>query len=185
MLKGEYFGKSIGVKNSVQVGFLLTSEVRIIVYQSIREDSFLIFMKKLLRYYIPLGLLLSFGEFMYFYIKIKRETMRELDLQYPTCPIRNVLGRISDKWSLLILCSLHVNEKMRYKDLMSGIPDISHKVLTSSLKHLVEDHLLLREAYAEIPPRVEYSLSETGKSLMPAVLMMIDWAQQHFDDVTK
>jgi len=111
--------------------------------------------------------------------------MKKLDLKYPTCPIRNVLGRMSDKWSLLVLCTLSTNTKMRYKDLMSAIPDISQKMLTSTLKHLEEENLLIREAYAEIPPRVEYSLTEMGKSFMPVVQMMIDWALEHFDEVTK
>ncbi|OCW95334.1 transcriptional regulator [Macellibacteroides sp. HH-ZS] len=111
--------------------------------------------------------------------------MREVDLQYPTCPIRNVLVRISDKWSLIVLCTLGVNEKMRYKDLMLAIPDISHKMLTNTLRHLEEDHLILREAYAEIPPRVEYSLTETGKSLIPTIEQMIEWAQTNFEEVVK
>lgn len=111
--------------------------------------------------------------------------MKKLDLKYPTCPIRNVLGRMSDKWSLLVLYTLSTNTKMRYKDLMSAIPDVSQKMLTSTLKHLEEENLLIREAYAEIPPRVEYSLTEMGKSFMPAVQMMIDWALEHFDEVTK
>lgn len=111
--------------------------------------------------------------------------MKELDLNYPTCPIRNVLGRFGDKWSLLILCSLENNGKLRYKDLMKSIPDISHKMLSNTLKKLEEDHLLLREAYAEIPPRVEYSLTETGRSLMPAVQLMIDWALVNFEVITK
>ena len=111
--------------------------------------------------------------------------MRELDLQYPTCPIRNILDRISDKWSLLVLCSLEVKNDMRYKELMAAIPDISHKMLTNTLKHLEEDHLVTRKAYAEIPPRVEYSLTAMGKSLMPTIQQMIDWAQQHFEEVTK
>ena len=111
--------------------------------------------------------------------------MRELDLNFPTCPIRNVLSRFSDKWSLLIMVLLEANSKMRYKDLMKNIPDISHKMLTNSLKKLERDHLLTRMAYAEIPPRVEYSLTEMGKSIMPAIQMMIEWAQVHFEEVTK
>jgi DNA-binding HxlR family transcriptional regulator len=95
------------------------------------------------------------------------------------------LERISDKWSLLVLCSLQVNEKMRYKELIAAIPDISHKMLTITLKHLEEDHLVIRKAYAEIPPRVEYALTDTGQSLMPTIQMMIDWAQEHFKDITE
>jgi DNA-binding HxlR family transcriptional regulator len=68
---------------------------------------------------------------------------------------------------------------------MATIPDISHKMLTNTLKRLEEDHLVIRKAYAEIPPRVEYSLTETGKSLMPIIQQMINWAQEHFEEVTK
>ena len=111
--------------------------------------------------------------------------MEKLDLQYPTCPIRNILSRISDKWSLLLLCSLQEGGVMRHKNLKNTIPDISQKVLSSTLKRLEEDHLINRKMYKEIPPRVEYSLTEMGKELMPAVGMMINWAQTHFDEITK
>ena len=110
--------------------------------------------------------------------------MKELDLQYPTCPIRNVLSRMSDKWSLLILINLKKSEVLRYKDLQKAIPDISQKMLSTSLKKLEEDHLINRKMYPEIPPRVEYSLTEIGMELMPAVQMMIDWALENFDEVT-
>lgn len=110
--------------------------------------------------------------------------MRELDLHYPTCPVRNILSRMSDKWSFLILRTLHKNGIMRYKELMKAIPDISQKMLSGTLKRLEQDHLINRKMYAEIPPRVEYSLTETGKELMPAMQMMIDWAQTHFEEIT-
>jgi DNA-binding HxlR family transcriptional regulator len=74
---------------------------------------------------------------------------------------------------------------MRYKELMAAIPDISHKMLTNTLTRLEEDHIVIRKAYAEIPPRVEYSLTETGKSLMPIIQQMINWAQEHFEEITK
>lgn len=111
--------------------------------------------------------------------------MRELDLHYPTCPIRNVLNRFSDKWSLLILINLQGKEKMRYKELMHAIPDISQKMLTCTLKQLENDHFLVRKAYAEIPPRVEYSLTNMAKSLLPVLNSMIDWSLAHFEEVTK
>lgn len=110
--------------------------------------------------------------------------MKELDLRYPACPIRNVLSRFSDKWSLLILLNLQGKEKMRYKELLVSVPDISQKMLSGTLKRLEEDHLISRKAYAEIPPRVEYSLTAMGKSLMPALQLMIEWAQTHFEEVT-
>jgi len=74
---------------------------------------------------------------------------------------------------------------MRYTELKNSVPDISQKMLTTTLKHLEKDHLLTRKAYAEIPPRVEYSLTELGLNLMPIVGSMIEWAQIHFDEVTK
>ncbi len=111
--------------------------------------------------------------------------MKELDLQYPACPIRNVLSRFSDKWSLLILCTLFPDKIMRYGEIKNAVPDISQKMLTNTLKNLEEYHLIKRVAYAEIPPRVEYSMTEMGKSLMPAVQIMIGWAQEHFEEVTK
>ena len=111
--------------------------------------------------------------------------MRALDLYFPACPIRNVLGRFADKWSLLILISLYAQNKMRYTELKNKIPDISQKMLTCTLKQLEKDHLLKRKAYAEIPPRVEYSLTDLGKSLMPIIEKMIEWGQEHFIEVRK
>jgi DNA-binding HxlR family transcriptional regulator len=111
--------------------------------------------------------------------------MKQLNNQYPTCPIRNVLSRMSDKWSLLILRNLQKNGIMRYKDLLNALPDISQKMLSSTLKRLEEDHLISRKMYPEIPPRVEYSLTIMGMEFMPALQMMIDWAQIHFEEITK
>jgi DNA-binding HxlR family transcriptional regulator len=75
--------------------------------------------------------------------------------------------------------------KMRYTDLKNKIPDISQKMLTCTLRKLEKDHLLKRKAYAEIPPRVEYSLTDLGKSLIPIIEKMIEWGQKHFIEVTK
>lgn len=111
--------------------------------------------------------------------------MDELDLRYPLCPIRNILSRISDKWSLLILYWLHEKEIMRYKELREALPDISQKMLTCTLKQLEKNHFIRRKAYAEIPPRVEYSLTDTGQSFMPVLEQMLDWAKEHFDEVTE
>lgn len=111
--------------------------------------------------------------------------MQRLDPLYPTCPIRNIIDRISDKWSLLILHTLNKNDIMRYKELNAAIPDISQKMLSCTLKRLEADKLINRKMYPEIPPRVEYSLTATGEKLMPAVGMMIDWALEYFEEITK
>jgi DNA-binding HxlR family transcriptional regulator len=110
--------------------------------------------------------------------------MKQVDFNYPLCPVRNVLGRFSDKWSLLIMATLRRGGKLRYKEIMKGIPDISHKMLTTTLKKLEEDHLITRKAYAEIPPRVEYALTPMGESLMPALQLLIAWAQENFNEFT-
>ena len=109
--------------------------------------------------------------------------MRDFNLHYPDCPIRNILGQMGDKWSLLILSTLNEHGIMRYKELNAAIPDISQKMLSSSLKRLEEYRLVNRKMYSEIPPRVEYSLTKTGQELMPALQMMIEWALEHYEAI--
>ena len=77
------------------------------------------------------------------------------DALFPNCPIRNILSRIGDKWSLLVLFTLETNSTQRFKELQRNIPDISQKMLTATLKMIVADGLVKREAFPEIPPRVE------------------------------
>ena len=92
------------------------------------------------------------------------------------CPVRKIVSRFSGKWSMLILCVLSENSKTRFNELNRAIPDISPKVLSSTLRTLEDEKLVLREIYAEIPPRVEYSLTDKGHSLMPILLSLIEWA---------
>lgn len=98
-----------------------------------------------------------------------------------SCPVRNVVSRFSGKWSMLVLCVLAENETTRFNAIGKAIPDISPKVLTDTLKHLEADGLIARQLYAEIPPRVEYSLTELGRSLMPHLSGLIGWALEHFN----
>ncbi len=99
------------------------------------------------------------------------------------CPIRNVISRFSGKWSMLVLCVLAENEATRFNAIGKALPDISSKVLTDTLKNLESDGLIVRRLYAEIPPRVEYSLSDTGRSLMPVIGQLISWAIANFDNI--
>lgn len=105
------------------------------------------------------------------------------DELFPDCPIRNVLARISDKWSMLILFMLNHNGTMRFNALRRDIPDISQKMLSSTLRTLEEDGYILRKSYAEVPPRVEYSLSERGKSIIPHIEGLIEWAKDNLEDI--
>ena len=102
-----------------------------------------------------------------------------------TCPIRNVIARFSGKWAMLVLCVLSENKATRFNAIGKAIPDISPKVLTETLKNLEADGLIKRKVYAEVPPKVEYSLTETGKSLMPHIGNLISWAMENFKRVNK
>lgn len=93
-----------------------------------------------------------------------------------SCPVRNVIARFSGKWSILILCVLAENDATRFNTIGRAIPDISPKVLSSTLKALEKDRLIYRRLYAEVPPRVEYSLTAKGHSLIPILRNLIDWA---------
>lgn len=92
------------------------------------------------------------------------------------CPVRNVISRFSSKWALLILSVLAENGPTRFNAIGKTLPDISPKVLTSTLKTLEEDGLVHREMFSEIPPRVEYSLTAKGESLIPILNSLISWA---------
>lgn len=105
------------------------------------------------------------------------------DALFPNCPIRNILSRIGDKWSMLVLYTLETDEAKRFKELQRNIPDISQKMLTATLKMLEADGLVKREAFAEVPPRVEYSLSDKGKTLLPHINSLISWATDNMDDI--
>ena len=96
---------------------------------------------------------------------------------FPSCPIRHILSRFSDKWSLLILYTLDLQPTMRFNALRREIPDISQKMLTNTLRTLEEDGLVTRTIYAEVPPRVEYSITDRTRSLLPHVNSLIAWAK--------
>lgn len=105
------------------------------------------------------------------------------DAAFPDCPIRNIISRISDKWTLLILYTLEKNGTMRFNELYRKIPDISQKMLNTTLKAMTGDGILKRTLYPSVPPKVEYSLTERGKSLMPHLDALLSWAIENFDDI--
>lgn len=105
------------------------------------------------------------------------------DALFPNCPIRNILSRIGDKWSMLVLYTLETDEAKRFKELQRNIPNISQKMLTATLRMLEADGLVKREAFAEVPPRVEYSLSDKGKTLLLHINALLSWATDNMDDI--
>ena len=115
----------------------------------------------------------------------KSIVMADIKAEYLACPIRNVISRFGDKWSMLVLFMLHRSETgiLRFNEIRRLMTDCSQKMLSQTLKNLEQSHLVHREVYPEVPPRVEYSLTETGKSLMPAIIALIEWGQAHFKEV--
>lgn len=99
------------------------------------------------------------------------------------CPIRDIISRISSKWAMLVLVTLHSNGTMRFNDIQKSIGEVSQRMLTVTLRSLEADGLIHREVYPEVPPRVEYKLSERGESLMPLLQSLIDWALEHADAI--
>ena len=95
------------------------------------------------------------------------------------CPIRDIISRISSKWAMLVLVTLHSNGTMRFNDIQKSIGEVSQRMLTVTLRSMEEDGLITRTVYPEVPPRVEYKLSERGESLMPLLQSLIDWALEH------
>ena len=113
--------------------------------------------------------------------KVIKETV------FTDCPIRHVLARISGKWSLLVLYTLDRNgmSPMRFNQLRRAIPDISQKVLTTTLRTLETDGLICRKVFAEVPPRVEYSLTERALTLIPLIDSLINWAADNMADIVR
>ncbi len=102
----------------------------------------------------------------------------------PRCPSRRVIDRIGDRWSVLVILVLSDGTK-RYGDLARTIGGVSQKMLTQTLRGLERDGLVTRTVYAEVPPRVEYDLTELGQSLLDAVQSLTDWATTHMGEVVK
>ena len=107
------------------------------------------------------------------------------DALFPGCPIRNVLSRVGDKWSLLVLYSLQHREPVRFKELQRQIPEISQKSLTQTLRTLEVDGFVTREVFPEVPPRVVYSLTPRALSFLPLVKNIIKWAMENMEEIIK
>jgi DNA-binding HxlR family transcriptional regulator len=95
------------------------------------------------------------------------------------CPVRNVLDRVGDKWSILIISILGEAGTQRFNELNHCIGNISQKMLTVTLKTLEADGLVSRKMYPTIPPKVEYTLTPLGQSLLPAIESLTKWASEH------
>jgi DNA-binding HxlR family transcriptional regulator len=94
------------------------------------------------------------------------------------CPLEGIINIIAKKWAILVISIIGHHEKIRFNDIMQRLSGISPRTLSDVLKDLRQANLISREAFAEIPPRVEYSLTDDGKKLCDAVLPLIRWAEE-------
>lgn len=104
---------------------------------------------------------------------------------FPACPVRNVLARLCDKWALLVIYILDRSgrECMRFKELKQQMPDISQRMLTMTLRTLEADGYITRTVFPEIPPRVEYALTERTKALKPVLDSLLQWTVDNMDSI--
>jgi DNA-binding HxlR family transcriptional regulator len=101
------------------------------------------------------------------------------------CDFRDVLSRIGDKWSLLVILMLErmPNRRARFSDLKRTIPGISQRMLTATLRNLERDGMLSRHVFPEVPPRVEYQLTALGRELMKPVCGLVDWLERKWPEI--
>jgi DNA-binding HxlR family transcriptional regulator len=99
------------------------------------------------------------------------------------CPIRDVLDRIGDRWSLLILLTLQEGGTLRFSVLKARIPDISQRMLAQTLRRLEQDGLVTRTVHPTIPPRVDYALTRLGTSFLEPMGGLLAWADAHHEEV--
>lgn len=116
---------------------------------------------------------------------MKRSTIQ--DAMFPGCPVRNILARLCDKWALLVLYILDRSgkESMRFMELKQQMPDISQRMLTMTLRTLEEDGYVTRTIFSEIPPRVEYALTERARSLKPVLDSLLQWSVDNMEDIMR
>lgn len=98
--------------------------------------------------------------------------------ELPECPVATTVQLIGNKWKLLIIRNL-LDRPQRFTELKNGVPGISQKVLTDNLRAMEGDGIVSREVFAEVPPRVIYSLTEIGQSLLPIIDAMADWGNSY------
>ena len=105
--------------------------------------------------------------------------MNERLCSLPACPVETTLTLIGNKWQVLILRDLNLNGVMRFIELQRSIGGISQKVLTTNLRTMEESGIVHREVFAEVPPRVEYSLTDLGQTLKPVLDAMWAWGESY------
>lgn len=104
---------------------------------------------------------------------------------FELCPVRNVIARFGTKWALLTVLIIGEQGVVRFNELCRLIPDVSSRVLSSTLRTLEADGFIDRKVYAVVPPKVEYRLTEVGESLLPLIRQLTEWAQANMKRVVE
>ena len=104
------------------------------------------------------------------------------ELNTGTCPVRDVLDRVSGKWASLLMMALGVRPH-RFGELKRAVPDISQRMLTQTLRDLQRDGLISRHVFATVPPSVEYRLTQMGESMVPPFMVLAAWANKNHDAI--
>jgi DNA-binding HxlR family transcriptional regulator len=107
------------------------------------------------------------------------------DKAHAVCPLRELLSRLGDKWSVLLILTLArmPQERARFSELKRSLPDISQRMLTATLRNLERDGLISREMFAEVPPRVEYQLTELGVSILNPMRDIVNWIEGNWTTI--
>lgn len=107
--------------------------------------------------------------------------------EYKTCPIRQVVNQFGDKWSFILLYTIYSNggRALRYTEIKNAVQDCSPKMLSATLRNLERLDLISRKIYPEVPPRVEYSLTERGLTLIPYIIGLTEWAKKNIQPMEK
>lgn len=116
---------------------------------------------------------------------LRKEILDKINNGDFNCEKELTLSIISGKWKIVILWHLGRDGAHRFSELQRLFPKITHKMLTSQLKELIDDGIVHREVFPEVPPRVEYSITELGKTLLPIVEMMYEWGKKRIEDLKK
>ncbi|WP_277345842.1 helix-turn-helix domain-containing protein [Paenibacillus sp. HB172176] len=116
---------------------------------------------------------------------LRREIMDKVNNGDYNCEKELTLSVIGGKWKLIILWHLGKEGPQRFSELQRLLPKITHKMLTSQLKELMEDGIIHREVFPEVPPRVEYSLTALGETLLPILEMMYAWGKKRIADISE
>jgi DNA-binding HxlR family transcriptional regulator len=105
--------------------------------------------------------------------------------QKSPCPVKDIMARYGDKWSMYTVLLLGKHDRLRFTQLRTGINGISQRMLTVTLRSLEQDGIVLRTLHPEIPTKVEYELTILGISLLQQLLLLVDWADEHLSEISQ